>query len=48
MNKIIQSLKDRRLELKVNQSDLGKKMGMPQSHIKDRKRSERSKAFNHK
>ena len=33
MNKIIQSLKDRRLELKVNQSDLGKKMGMPQSHV---------------
>ena len=33
MNKIIQSLKDRRLELKVNQSALGKKMGMPQSHV---------------
>jgi predicted transcriptional regulator len=33
MNKIIQSLKDRRLELKINQSDLGKKMGMPQSHV---------------
>jgi len=33
MNKIIQLLKDRRLELKINQSNLGKKMGMPQSHI---------------
>lgn len=33
MNKIIQLLKDRRLELKINQSDLGKKMGMPQSHV---------------
>ncbi|MBT3347591.1 MAG: helix-turn-helix transcriptional regulator [Thiotrichales bacterium] len=33
MNKIIQSLKDRRIELKVNQSALGEKMGMPQSHV---------------
>ncbi|MBT7498865.1 MAG: helix-turn-helix transcriptional regulator [Candidatus Thioglobus sp.] len=33
MNKIIQLLKDARLELKLNQSELGKKMGMPQSHV---------------
>jgi predicted transcriptional regulator len=33
MNKIIQLLKDSRLELKVNQTDFGKKMGMPQSHV---------------
>ncbi len=33
MNKIIQSLKDRRLKLKLNQSEFGNKMGMPQSHV---------------
>ena len=33
MNKIIQLLKDSRLELKVNQTDFGKKMCMPQSHV---------------
>ena len=33
MNKIIQLLKDSRLELKVNQTDFGKKMGMPQCHV---------------
>lgn len=33
MNKIIKSLKKRRLELKLKQSELGQKLGLPQSHI---------------
>jgi len=33
MNEIIKSLKKRRLELKLRQSELGIKLGLPQSHI---------------
>ena len=33
MNKILKSLKQRRLELKLKQSEFGIKLGLPQSHI---------------
>ncbi len=33
MNEILKSLKKRRLELKFKQSELGSKLGLPQSHI---------------
>ena len=33
MNEILKSLKKRRLELKLKQSEFGSKLGMPQSHI---------------
>jgi len=33
MNEILKSLKNRRLELKLKQSELGSKLGLPQSHI---------------
>lgn len=33
MNEILKSLKKRRLELKLKQSELGSKLGLPQSHI---------------
>ena len=33
MNLIIQQLKKARQELKLKQSDLGNKLGLPQSHI---------------
>lgn len=33
MNEVIKSLKKRRLELKLKQSELGGKLGLPQSHI---------------
>lgn len=33
MNKVIKSLKKQRLELKLKQSELGSKLGLPQSHI---------------
>ncbi len=33
MNEVLKSLKARRLELKLKQSELGGKLGLPQSHI---------------
>lgn len=33
MNEILKSLKKRRLELKLRQSEFGSKLGLPQSHI---------------
>jgi predicted transcriptional regulator len=33
MNEILKSLKKRRLELKLKQSEFGNKLGLPQSHI---------------
>ena len=33
MNEILKSLKKRRLELKLKQSEFGSKLGLPQSHI---------------
>ena len=33
MNQIIKSLKQQRVALKLNQSELGSKLGLPQSHI---------------
>jgi HTH-type transcriptional regulator/antitoxin HipB len=33
MNEVLKSLKKQRLELKLKQSELGSKLGLPQSHI---------------
>lgn len=33
MSEIVKSLKKRRLELQLSQSEFGSKMGLPQSHI---------------
>ncbi len=33
MNEILKSLKKRRVELKLKQSEFGSKLGLPQSHI---------------
>ena len=33
MNEILKNLKERRLELGLSQSELGRKLGLPQSHV---------------